>query len=141
MSERVLIIKRVLPASPMEVFRAWTDPAVMSRWFFAGSDWSVTAVSDLRVGGAYRVDMRAPDGSVHSHSGTYREITPPDRLAFTWSNELVQDSLDVLEFRLATEGTELLLAHHLPEDPEVYAQHEAGWSACLRNLEIWAAQA
>jgi uncharacterized protein YndB with AHSA1/START domain len=38
---------------------------------------------DLRVGGAYRFTMSAPDGVHHTMQGTYREITPPDRIVFT----------------------------------------------------------
>ena len=38
---------------------------------------------DLRVGGAYRYVMRAPDGVDHTMQGVYREIAPPARLVYT----------------------------------------------------------
>jgi len=134
-SERLLVVKRLLPAAQEEVFAAWTDPRLMARWFFAGTGWSAEVRNDLRVGGAYRVDMRNPEGQVFSQSGVYREILPCSRLIFTWSNELVQDSLVVLEFLSRGRQTELVLIHHLPDDAELVAMHESGWVGCLANLE------
>jgi uncharacterized protein YndB with AHSA1/START domain len=131
----VLVVKRLLPAAPQKVFAAWTDPLVMARWFYAGTDWSAAVRNDLRVGGSYQVDMRTPEGQVHSQAGVYREILPCSRLSFTWTSELVRDSLVVLEFRARGRQTELVLAHHLPDDAGLVAMHESGWAGCLANLE------
>jgi uncharacterized protein YndB with AHSA1/START domain len=129
------MVKRLLPAAQEEVFSAWTDPRVMARWFFAGTGWSAEVRNDLRVGGAYRVDMRDVEGRIFSQSGVYREILPSSRLSFTWTSELVRDSLVVLEFRPRGPQTELVLVHHLPDDAQLVAMHESGWEGCLANLE------
>jgi uncharacterized protein YndB with AHSA1/START domain len=41
---------------------------------------------DVRVGGAFRVDMLI-DGAVVTHTGVYREVTPPEKLVFTWTSQ------------------------------------------------------
>jgi uncharacterized protein YndB with AHSA1/START domain len=135
MAERILVIKRLLPAKQQAVFAAWTDPGLMARWFFAGTDWTASVSNELRVGGSYRVDMREPGGAVYTQQGVYLEIVPHSRLSMTWSNESVRDSVIVLEFRPRGSQTELVLAHHLPDDAELYAMHQTGWLACLANLD------
>ena len=56
------------------------------RWWHAGHDWETTeAEVDLRVGGVVRVVMRDPNKDAeYGGGGTYTEIEPPTRLAFTW---------------------------------------------------------
>ena len=134
MADRVLVVRRRLPATQQDVFRAWTDAETMSRWFFAGEGWTARAEIDLTVGGAYRVDMISPDGAVVTQNGYYREIEPHDRISFTWSNDLVTDSLVVLDFRPHGQEAEVVITHYLPDQDDLVAAHKQGWDACLANL-------
>jgi uncharacterized protein YndB with AHSA1/START domain len=130
-------IKRVLAAHPKRIFEAWTRPELMARWFFPGSDWSVTVSSDLCVGGRYELLMKETSGAVHRQFGEYREITPYSRLVFSWSCPAysIADSLVTVELVECGEGTELSIVHELPPDPNVRRGHEEGWTGCLGNLE------
>lgn len=82
-SDREIVLERSFDAPRRLVFAAMTDPKHVRNWY--GCDAAVLAACeiDLRVGGAYRFTMRAPDGVHHTMQGTYREITPPDRIVFT----------------------------------------------------------
>jgi uncharacterized protein YndB with AHSA1/START domain len=81
--ERELVITRVLDAPRDLVFRAWTDPIHMARWWGPKHFTNRVEQMDVRPGGAWRIVMCAPDGAEHPAQGVYREIVPPGRLVFT----------------------------------------------------------
>lgn len=127
-----LEIRRVLPAPPDDVFRAWTDPVVMARWLSPVG--SAEAEVDLRVGGAFRLVMRG-DGREIEHTGEYRAIEPPTLLVFTWVSPFTGSTGSLVTVRLAThgDGTELVLTHEaLP--PGGADSHAGGWGRMLDRL-------
>jgi uncharacterized protein YndB with AHSA1/START domain len=66
------------------VFNVLTQPEHVRHWFAAFED-QVTACSiDLRVGGAYVIDVMTSDGKLMSFSGTYAEVDPPARIVASW---------------------------------------------------------
>lgn len=82
---RVIEIKRVYPASRERVWRAWTEPAQLARWW-GKRGWTArldTIEIDVRPGGSFRVTtVNDEDGSEMTNEGTYSEVDPPERLAF-----------------------------------------------------------
>ena len=130
-------LRRLLKARRALVFDAWTRPELMARWFFPDSSWSATIEHELTVGGRWQVLMKEPGGATHHQFGVYREIVPDSRLVFTWSCPDLQvvDSVVTLELRDHEAGTELLLNHELPPDPDVRRGHDEGWQGCLGNLQ------
>ncbi len=67
------------------VWKAWTEPERLARWWGpAGSEIGVRSL-DLRPGGVFHYGMRAPDGSEMWGRFVYREIEPPQRLVFVSS--------------------------------------------------------
>jgi uncharacterized protein YndB with AHSA1/START domain len=82
-SERELVITRVFDAPRELVFQTWTDPKHLVRWWGPKGFTNPVCEVDLRVGGAWRIVMRAPDGAEYPGGGVYREIVPPERLVFT----------------------------------------------------------
>jgi uncharacterized protein YndB with AHSA1/START domain len=134
-SEKVLVVKRTLPANPAVVFDALTQPAIMARWFFAGPDWNARVEGEPRVGGRYSIEMVMPDGNVAKMWGQYNELDPPTRVVFTWNTDRVSNTVVTIELTArGTDETELVLYHLLPEEAEVQRMHQAGWLACLENL-------
>jgi uncharacterized protein YndB with AHSA1/START domain len=82
-SEREVCLARVFDAPADVVFDALTQPALLRRWY-APTEWKLTSCEiDLRVGGAWRFELRRPDGRVVVQLGVYREISPPHRLVNT----------------------------------------------------------
>jgi uncharacterized protein YndB with AHSA1/START domain len=82
-TERELVLTRVFDAPRELVFRAWTDPKHMARWWGPKHFTNRVEQMDVRPGGAWRIIMCAPDGTEHPSQGVYREIVPPERLVFT----------------------------------------------------------
>jgi len=136
----ILIIKRTFKAPREELFRAWTDPALLKQWFCPGDTYETPfAEADLHVGGAYRIGMKPKTKDiVHIASGTYQEIVPPERLVFTWTlDEEGQgaETLVTLLFRDLGSSTELVLTHERLPDATTRDSHTDGWKGCLANLE------
>jgi uncharacterized protein YndB with AHSA1/START domain len=78
-------ITRVIDASRERVFDAWTDPRRLARWF-APRGWTAPLSQialDLRPGGTWRVTMVDEAGAGYPAVFHYRDVTAPERLAFT----------------------------------------------------------
>lgn len=137
----VLRMERTFNAPAQAVFDAWTSAEVLGRWWHGGSDWDTpVAEVDVRVGGKLRLVMRSPDGEEFGGSGEYIEITPPNRLVFTWTwdgheghegSQLVE-----VEFNEGDDGnTTVVLTNRGLRDEESKRSHEEGWQASFDNLD------
>ena len=82
-AERELTLTRVFEAPRALVFKAWTEPQRLQRWWGPKGFTNPVCEMDVRPGGAIRIVMRAPDGSEYPMTGVFREIVPPERLVFT----------------------------------------------------------
>jgi len=83
-----LLITRIIDAPLELVWRAWTEPERVMRWWGPKDYTSPTCKIDLREGGKYVFCMRAPaeqGGQVSYSAGVYRKIIPMQRLEFTQS--------------------------------------------------------
>ncbi|MDB5033076.1 MAG: Activator of Hsp90 ATPase 1 family protein [Chlorobi bacterium] len=82
-SAEVLVIERIFDAPRELVWKAWTDPEHLVKWWGPKNFTAPVAKIDLRVGGKYLYCMRSPEGQDFWSTGTYREIVPPERLVCT----------------------------------------------------------
>src|SRR3981081_2563312 len=80
--DREVVITRVFDAPRALVFRAWTDPQHLARWWGPQGFSNPVCETDVRIGGAWRIVMRGPDGAEYPGGGVYREIVVPERLVF-----------------------------------------------------------
>lgn len=80
--QTVVVISRTFDAPRDLVWKAWTDPAHIMQWWgpqgFANSSCDL----ELRVGGAFRLHMCAPDGNTYPCTGIFREIMEPERIVY-----------------------------------------------------------
>jgi len=138
--DRVLVLTRVFDAPRELVFRAWTEPAHLARWWGPAGFTLPVCTQDFRRGGAYRFCMRAPDGSDHWVWGVYREIVAPERLVFTWEREDAEGLRvglnNVVTVTFAAQGrkTHLTLHHAAFQTVADRDDHEGGWSQTLERL-------
>ena len=132
-----LTLKRRLKASPEKVFRAWTDPQQLMRWWAPGSTELLSAEIDARVGGRFRKRARTPGGEEHEVSGTYREVIPDRKLVFTWTWRTTPErqSLVTIEIKPDGDGTLLTLTHEQFFDEAARDRHQQGWTSVLDKLE------
>ena len=64
-----------MPLTPEKVWRAWTDPEAVKRWWGPGPQDPVSlAELDVRVGGRFRIQMQNPDGEYFTAVGEFREV-------------------------------------------------------------------
>lgn len=132
-----LAITRAFNIPREELYRAWTDPDLIKRWFAPSDAYAVPeAALEARPGGRYRIVMRAPDGEVHRVGGVYRVCLPPARLVFTWAWESTpeRESLVTAEFGARGAATELVLRHEHFADEAARDRHQQGWNGCLDRL-------
>jgi len=133
-----LRIERAYAAPAPVVFEAFTSPEVMRRWWHAERDWETSAAEvDLRVGGAVRVVMRDPERDAeYGGGGTYTEIDPPRRLAFTWLwDDDTTRMLIEIDFEETDGRTVVRFTHSGLWDEEAVRSHEGGWNRAFDNLE------
>ena len=139
----ILRLERVLDAAPERVYAAWTDPALLRRWWAAAPGWTTPeAVTDVRVGGAYRLSMRGTDGITRTVAGEYLEVDPPRRLVYTWQWESNPDlahidGVTVVSVDFIAEGssTRVVLEQRDHDDQAARDSHGRGWRGCLDSLE------
>jgi uncharacterized protein YndB with AHSA1/START domain len=122
-------LDRTYPATPDRVYAYFTDPRLMARWFCPNPDLTTTCDLDVRPGGSWRVVM----GS-HVVAGSYLEVAPPHRLAFTfdWEHDDDEPTTVTVEITPAEEGTRLVLTH---TETGPTGGHQEGWALSFARLD------
>ena len=82
-TDEQILITREFDAPKHLVYRAWTMPELVSRWWHANRGEVTVAEIDLRVGGRWRYVAVTPDGFEVGFHGEYREIVPDERIVST----------------------------------------------------------
>lgn len=123
-------LRHALRAAPAELYRAWTDPALLARWIAPEDGFAVTGVEvEARPGGRLAIRLRTPAGGAGRAEGVFRELEPDRRLALAWRVSGTGTPLDsqaesglAVTFTARGEGTELHLVHGglTPEQREAF---------------------
>lgn len=121
----VVRFERTLPHAPAQVWNAITDPARLAAWFPTTVEFE-----ELRAGAP--ITFQFTDHPIDPMSGTFREVSPPRRLSFTWGE-------DVLTFELEDRdgGAACRLSFSVALDSaDKAARDSAGWDDCLDMLAM-----
>ena len=148
-SDRELLLTRVLNAPREKVYRAWTDPQLITQWFTPPPFVTVHAETDVRPGGASLVVMRGPDGTEYPNRGVYLEVVPNERLVFTdaytcaWQPSEKPFMTVILTFEDAGDGKTRYTArvrHWTVDDREAHEKmgYHTGWGQATAQLEALA---
>ena len=78
-----LVLTRLIKAPRHQLFRCWTEPALITRWFTPPPWKTIAAEIDVRPGGASLITLQGPDGTLMPNAGQYLEVVTDRRLAFT----------------------------------------------------------
>jgi uncharacterized protein YndB with AHSA1/START domain len=104
--DREIHIERTFDAPRDLVFATFTDPALIPEWW--GPHGTTTTVDrmDVEAGGGWRYVTRMEDGSEHGFRGTYREVSPPERIVstFEWEGMPGHVSVDTSVFEDLGDG-------------------------------------
>lgn len=146
--ERELVLSRYIDAPPASLYRCWTEPELIKRWFTPAPWQTVHAETDLRAGGASYIVMRGPDGTEMPNRGVYLEVVPNERIVFTdafttaWEPSEKPFFTGIITFEPENGGTRYTARarHWRAEDCEAHAAmgfHE-GWGKAADQLEALA---
>lgn len=83
LSDREIVITRLIDAPRELVLEAWTDPERLIQWHAPRGCTLHLAKMDARPGGEFHSSIRSPEGHECWCKGIYREIVVPERLVFT----------------------------------------------------------
>src|SRR5256712_2676564 len=86
-SERELVTTHTFDAPRELVWKAWTDPKLVPRWWGPRRYTTTVETMDVRPGGRWRFGQRDPEGNEYGVPGEYREVEPPKRLVGTFEYE------------------------------------------------------
>jgi uncharacterized protein YndB with AHSA1/START domain len=92
-----LTLTRVFDAPRELVFKAWTNPELMARWFGPHIFTIPVCQLDVRPGGAILIHMRGPDGVDYPLTGIFHEIVQPERIVFSSSAVMDESGKPQLE--------------------------------------------
>ena len=134
-----LSVSRVYPCPRELVFKAWTEPVRLERWFCPNPSNRVKAQIDLKVGGHYRIAMVNPSGESWVIGGEYREIERPGKLVFTWNWEDSEEPTSLVTVSLSEvqNGTLVELVHDKLDSSESQQQHLQGWTLTFERLAAY----
>ena len=138
-SDTTLHLTRTLAAARERVFRAFTEPEELKRWFGPSDEHVVPlAEVDLRVGGRYRISFNAK-GTYNEVGGVYREVVPNQRLVFSWAwhSTPERESLVTISMKPEGGGTLLTFLHEQFADATARDNHERGWMELFAKLESY----
>jgi uncharacterized protein YndB with AHSA1/START domain len=139
LSDRELVITRLIDAPRALVFKAWTEPEHLARWWGPKGFTTIRCEMDIRVGGAYRFGMRSPEGKEYWKVGVYREIVEPERIVFTFAWEDAggdpgDELLTTVTFAEDGGRTRLTLRQANFSTRERRDDHLIGWTSCLERF-------
>jgi uncharacterized protein YndB with AHSA1/START domain len=136
--DRVVTVRRVLPAPPDVVYDEWLDPVGMIEWMCPRPARAVKISLEPSVGGPLRIDIEDSGSSLYV-TGHYVELDRPRRLRFTWScsdwtDPSVQSLVTVTLTDHGADETMMTIEHEqLP--PEQAGDHQRGWDAIVVQLD------
>jgi uncharacterized protein YndB with AHSA1/START domain len=141
--QREIVLTRDIAAPRGLLFRLWTEPQHLMRWWGPQTTTASSVSVDLREGGAWRHCILTAEGREYWSHGRYLEIVPPERLVFTfaWENRegKPEHPMQVtVEFHELGEKTRLAFRKvQLPDDTELKLQ-TGGWEQALDKYVAYA---
>lgn len=143
------IVTRTFDAPREQVYKAWTDPEEIKKWWGPKNFTAPFARIDLREGGKYLLAMRGPDGKDFWNGGEFRVVTP-DRLVwvdtFTDANgnpvpastyglseDYPMETIITITFVETADKTNVTISHPMAEGVN-YDDETAGWNESLDKL-------
>jgi uncharacterized protein YndB with AHSA1/START domain len=136
-----VVVRRRYGAAVERVYRAWTDPAALQRWYVPGdARWSAKILAhDFRVGGANRITFGPPEESFVEDSH-YVDIVPNRRICYAMSIARgdVRITVSMVTVELAAHGTgcdvQVTDQMAILDGGEAVADRERGWGETLDKL-------
>lgn len=135
-SRERIVITRTFDAPRALVWKAWTDPAMLPKWWGPKGCTTKVVAMDLRVGGDFQLEMCVADGSLHPCRGRFQTIVEPERIVLFGTTVggspcgagLPPQSLVTLTFVESQGRTTLTMTTELPDELRREALAAAGFN-------------
>ena len=142
--EHELVLTRLIDAPRERLYRAWTDPEMLTQWFAPLPYTTPRAELDVRPGGSNLVVMAGPDGQEMPSRGVYLEVVPNEKIVFTdafvsaWVPSPKPFMTVILTFEDEAGKTRYTarVRHWTAEDKETHEKmgFHQGWGMCADQL-------
>jgi len=149
--ESEIVITRIFEAPRELVWKTWTDPKRMKRWWGPKNFTAPIIKIDFHIGGKYLYCMRSPDGQDFWSTGVYREIVEPERIVCTdsfadekgnkvspshygMSGDLPEEFLVTVTFEEHDDKTTMTLRHVGMPAGEMSDRAKVGWNESFDKL-------
>ncbi|MGH2558271.1 MAG: SRPBCC family protein [Thermomicrobiales bacterium] len=86
-TDREIVFTRVFDAPRDLVYKAYTDPDLLPKWWGPRDMTTIVEKLDVKPGGLWRFVHRGPDGVEYAFNGEFREVVPPEKLVYTFEFE------------------------------------------------------
>lgn len=150
-ADREIVMTRVFDAPRELVWKAWTEPERLMRWWAPSGFTTPFCKTDLRVGGVFHYCMRSPDGRDIWGRGVYREIAPPSLIVYTdafadaegnpvppahygMNSGHPAETLVTVTFAEHEGKTKLTLRHSIPQSVVERDGTQQGWTEMFDRL-------
>jgi uncharacterized protein YndB with AHSA1/START domain len=144
-AERSIVVTRTIEAPRRLVFLAYTSADHLGRWWGPDGFSTTTHAFEFRVGGVWSYTMHGPDGTDYPNWIEWREIVPPERIAYRHGEhaddpEMFEGSVTLVERGAATEITLRALFKTKRRRDEVISRYDAleGGRQTLGRLAAYA---
>ena len=130
-------IKYLFHAPIPEVWNAWTDPAIIVKWFGSNPKGrGLYAHMNLKPGGKYEISFQEPEGAIHTCYGVYQNITEFQKLSFTWNWVSEPGTESFVTILLFPEGGKTLMQFaHAHVGNKSMHNYLSGWTTTFDKLE------
>jgi uncharacterized protein YndB with AHSA1/START domain len=138
-ANRELVVTRVFDAPRALVFKAWSSPEHLTRWWGPHGFSVHVCEVDFRVGGGWHIRMKSAQGVEDRQRGVFREIVAPERIVFSYAFEdengtRGHESIVRVTFEDVAGKTRLTVRQAVFESTEVRDDHIRGWGETLDRL-------
>jgi uncharacterized protein YndB with AHSA1/START domain len=142
MAERTIVIEREFDAPRELVWRVWTDPDEVAKWW--GPEHFSTPREeiefDLRPGGVCRMTMVGPDGEEYPSDGHFAIVEPPARLSFgedSTEHPMIESGETTVEFiDIGGDRTRIVVTSRMVCAEDLVAMAKLGWGSQLDKLAV-----
>ncbi|MBM9499182.1 SRPBCC domain-containing protein [Leptospira sp. 201903071] len=146
-----IVITRIFDAPRELVFKAWTEPEHLMRWWGPKNFTSPECKIDFRIGGKYVFCMRSPEGQNFWTTGVFREIVIPEKFVYSdsfaddkgnpvpashygFQGEFPDETTVSLTFETVDNKTKLTLRHIGLPAGEISEMTKVGWNEMIDKL-------
>jgi len=127
---------RRIRATPAKVWNAFVDPRELVHWWGPDAGPTLSAETDVRIGGAFKIVFRTMAGEQFESHGEYLELDPPRRLVMSFWFSVAPDvrSRVTVSIVAVDDAVEVTVKHDGFSDDGLPATHEEGWKGALAKM-------